>query len=142
MAKYASFGTLFQIGDGATSETFTTVSGVQDIDGPEYSREIIDVTAHDSPGGYEEILPSFKRTGPISFPLVFDPADTTHDATTGLRSFFEDGNSHNFRMIGTDTGSQQMDFSGYVVNFTESRPVAGAWTATVQIKPTGQPTFS
>jgi predicted secreted protein len=142
VAKYSSFGTLFQIGDGGSPETFTTVAGVQDISGPGFETETIDVTAHDSPGAFEELVAGIKRSGDITFDLVYDPAHATHDDTDGLFSFWQDREVHNYKVVFTDAGPTTMSFAGICTGFEFSMPVSGALAASCTIKPTGEPTFA
>lgn len=141
MAKYSSFGTLFQIGSGGSGETFTTVAGVQDISGPGFTTETIDVTAHDSPAAFEELVAGLKRSGEITFTLVYDPVHATHNETTGLFSHWQDRAVHNYKVVFTDAGTTTMSFAGITTGFEFAMPVSGALTTDVTIKPTGEPTF-
>ncbi len=50
----SAFGTVIKIGDGATSEAFTTILGVRNVQGPGRDMEIIDATSHSSSGSYRE----------------------------------------------------------------------------------------
>lgn len=142
MAKFSSFGTLLKLGDGGGPEVFTTVAGVQDIEGPSFSLETIDVTAHDSPGAFEEIVPGIKRSGEIGFTLVYDPADSTHNATTGLFSNLSNRTKRNFQVVFTNATPTTMAFAGYVTGWNHSMPVSGALAVEVAIKPTGLPVFT
>ena len=51
--------------------------------GPDLSTDTDEITNHDSPDGVEEFIPTIKRTGEITFPLVFLPTDPSHDNDTG-----------------------------------------------------------
>ena len=51
------------------------IAEVGDITGPEYSIDEVDVTSHDSPGQGEEVLPTIKRWGAVSFPMNSVPSD-------------------------------------------------------------------
>ena len=59
------------------------IAQVQDVSGPELSTDTDEITNHDSPDGVEEFIPTIKRTGEITFPLVFLPSDPSHDNDTG-----------------------------------------------------------
>ena len=52
----AAYGTLLKLGDGGTPENFTTIAEVRDIGGPELGADVVDVTSHDSPGAWEEVI--------------------------------------------------------------------------------------
>lgn len=64
---------------GAIGATITiggvAIAEVGDITGPEYSLDEVDVTSHDSPGNGEEVLPTLKRWGAVSFPMNSVPSD-------------------------------------------------------------------
>lgn len=78
MAGRDAFGTQLRRGDNAGT-VFTTIANVTSIGGPERSRDTIDVTAHDSPGGWMEFIGSLKDGGEISCDINYDPAELTHD---------------------------------------------------------------
>lgn len=142
--KYSSFGALLKVGDdNATAELFTTVPGVQDITGPEFTTEQIEVTAHDSPGGFREYVVGPKDTGEIGFTLVFDPADATHQKFFGN---WADRQLHNYQLVFTDiqtpSGPTTMDFAGLVVSFSFSMAVIGAMSADCSIRVSGEPIFT
>ena len=58
----------------------TPIAEVRDISGPEFSTDEVDVTSHDSPGFGEEVLPTIKRWGAISFPMNLVAGDAGQDA--------------------------------------------------------------
>jgi predicted secreted protein len=135
--KYSAFGTLLQKSSGGTSPTFATIGGVRDISGPAGSRDVIDVTAHDSPGGYEEIVPGLKRSGEVTFDIAYDPADPSHSGAASIHEAFEDGTLDDYKMVLTDPGTQEIAFSAYVVGWSHSAPVNGSQDVSVTLKPTG-----
>jgi len=141
MSKYSSFGTLLQIGDGGSPENFTTVAGVMDVDGPGLSSDNEDATTHESPGGYEEIIPTLKRTGDVTFDIVWDPSDPTHDGTTGLLAEWKNQSKTNYQLVFPDTGNETFGFAAYILEVGPSAPVSGLLKASVRMKVTGQPTL-
>jgi len=76
MAKYDAFGIALKKGGTAYAQ-------VTSIDGPELSLDTVDVTSHDSAGGWEEVVGTILRSGEISMDLVFDPAHATHKYAAG-----------------------------------------------------------
>lgn len=141
--KYSAFGTQLQLGDGATpTEAFNTVAGVLDISGPAFSTETIDLTAHDSANAFEEIVLGIKRSGEVTFDIVYDPADATHDDATGLFETYQDRETHNFKIIMTDTANTEIAFSGFTIGWEWSFPVNGGLLVSVTIKPDGEPTIT
>jgi hypothetical protein len=58
----------------------TPIEEVRDISGPEFTLDMVDVTSHDSPNGYEEKKPTIKRLGDITFDMAAVPGATGQDA--------------------------------------------------------------
>jgi hypothetical protein len=138
---YSSTGTLLQMDDGG-GVTFTTIAQVQDIDGPAVSTDTEETTNHSSPGGFEEVIPTIKRSGEVTFPILYDPNDPTHDTTTGLYFVQNARAKRSFRMVYPTSPSRRWNFTGYITNLENHAPVAGLLTADVTIKVTGQPTLT
>jgi hypothetical protein len=132
-------------GTGGTAtpvaETFTTVAEVGDIKGPQLTRDTMDVTSHDSPDDYEEFIATIKKSGEVSFPVNWVPADPTHDGSTGLMAAYEDGNTRNWRLVLTDdeVDPSMLAFSGFVDDMSTAMPVNGKLEADVKIKVIGKP---
>lgn len=135
----AAYGTQLKLGDGADpGEVFTTISEVKDITGPGYTLDTIDVTSHSSPGGWEEIIPAFKRNGEVTFDLNYTPSDPTQDINTGLFSILDDRAVRNFQLVWPDGFGLQ--FAAMVTGFEPASPVGDARTASVTLKVSGPPT--
>lgn len=58
----------------------TPIEEVRDISGPQFTLDMVDVTSHDSPNGYEEKKPTIKRLGDITFDMSAVPGATGQDA--------------------------------------------------------------
>lgn len=119
---------------------FTTIAEVKDITGPAVSLDVIDVTNQDSPGKYEEIVPSIRRAGEVDFDCHFIPQDATQDADSGLLWLANNAFKRGYRLQLQDGLSSYWAFDAYVVGFQTKAPVAGVLTATVKLRITGQPT--
>jgi len=142
MTSYAAFGTLLKAGDGAGSETFTTIAQVQTIGGPSLSQDAIDVTHHSSTNGWREFVAGLRDGGEVTFDIQYDPAGATHDAGTGIINDLENGTLRNFQLVFPDTGSTTWSFSGIYTAFEPSAPVDDKLSASVSIKVSGQPTLA
>jgi len=118
--------------DGA--EVFNTIDGAKNISGPNFSMETIDVTHHTSPSNYREVVPSFKSGGEVSFDLIYDPAQTTHE---GLLTDFESRILRNFRIVLPDAGNMQYDFAAYVAGAEVQAPIDNALMLAVKLAVTG-----
>lgn len=134
-------GFLLQVNDAAAgnSGNFTTVAEVKDITGPAVSLDVLDVTNQDSPGGFEEIIPSIRRAGDVDFDVNFDPASGTHDGTTGLLYLAKNKLKRGWRLLLNDPDDTYIAFDAYVVNFQMKAPVAGVLAATTKLRVTGEP---
>lgn len=132
--KYAAFGTILKHGDGADPEVFTGIAGIRSIGGPALTIDTVDVTAHDSAGGFEEIVPTIKRTGDMPLEVVFDPADATHIA---LKADFDARTRSNYEMVFPDAAPTTYEFAAYVTGFELDAPHDGALIASVTLKITG-----
>ncbi len=138
-----SFGTLFQRGDGVTpTEGFTTVAEVKDIDAPELSRSVHDVTHQQSPDGYNEKIGGIRDGGEVSFTLNFLPGNATQDATTGLISDLHTDTKRNYRLVFPDADGTTWTFPGLVTSFKAKAPVDGALEADVTVTVCGKPVIA
>jgi predicted secreted protein len=138
MGAKAAIGTLLQRKNPATG-VYQTIPGCKDIEGPEDTRDVIDVTAHDSPNNREEIIASIKRSGKVSTSLNYDPPNAVHQ---GIRSDYEAGLARDYKIIMTDAGSAEIAFSGFVVDFKFSFPVGGENKVAFGIKISGDLTVT
>lgn len=137
MAKYAAFGTQLQMGDGGGPETFATIINVQALGGPELSVDSVDVTAHDSPGGYEEFVMTILRSGVIGFKILYDPPAATHNKTTGLLKKYQSRTKTNFKLILPDVALSTWTFAGFVRQFKVTSNYDGALEADCEVKVSG-----
>jgi hypothetical protein len=130
-----SASTLLQRGDGGGTEVFTTVAFVKDFDFPKLSRDAIETTSHSS-GGVEEAAPSgILKSGDVSFEIVYDAANVTHDAAVGLHADLITATLHNWKIVLTN--GKTWKFAGFITKFEPKAPVHGVYTAGCSIKVTG-----
>lgn len=122
------------------SGTYTTIAEVKDINGPEASVDVVDVTNQDSPDNFEEIIPTLKRGGSVTFDVNFVPDDATHDSTTGLLSYLNARSLESWQIILPDTGLS-VQFAGYVVKWGFKGPVANVAAASMEIRVSGPVTI-
>lgn len=116
--------------------SYVTVAEVKDINGPETSVDVVDVTNQDSPDNFEEIIPTLKRGGTTSFDVNFVPTDATQDSTTGLLSFLNARSKESWQIVVPGTG-KSVQFQGYVVKWGPKFPVANVATASMDIRVSG-----
>jgi hypothetical protein len=122
----------------------TPIGQIQDISGPQLSTDTDEITNHDSPDHTEEFIATIKRTGEISFPLVFDPDNSGHSA---LFTACDDRTLDDYIMTypdetGTSGDGASWDFAAYCTGFEMSAPVDGHLAAEVTLRVTGAPVFN
>jgi hypothetical protein len=112
----------------------TPIEEVRDISGLEFSTDEVDVTSHDSPGFGEEVLPTIKRWGSISFPMNAVPGATGQEAlyTAWAARSIDD-------YVVTYTNGVTATFPGFVSSFGLSAAVTDINMVEVTIRPTEQP---
>lgn len=141
MSGRDGFGTLFKRATTITpGTTFETIANVTGIKGPDRKRETIDVTAHDSPGGWMEFLGGLKDGGEIQLDLNYDPAEVTHDIDTD----FDDTAPRNYRIVilpGTDE-EWTWSISGVMTDLGDEFPYDDKMTRSMTVKVTGKPTLA
>lgn len=137
MAKYAAKGAILKQDDGTS--TFVAIANVGDVSFQHPQRERIDVTTHDSSGGFREYVDGVLGEGTLSFPLVYDPANATHER---LRASQVSGGNKNFQLILPDAGAAQFAFAALVTKFDINAGVNGRLEAQVELKTSGAITFT
>jgi len=140
-AAIFAHGTLLKIGDGASTEVFTTIAEVTDIGGPEIALEIAEVTSHSSTNGWKEKIGALLDAGQVSFSINYIPTNATHNNTAGLIADMVARTLRNFQLIFPDSGTTTWSFSALVVGFSPTEPIDGALTADVTLEVSGQPTL-
>lgn len=138
----SAFGTLLQIGDGGSPETFTTIAEVQDISGPSFSLDTAEVTSHGSTGGWKEYIGTLLDGGEVSFDINFLPTETTHGYASGLLKDMVNKTVRNFQIVFPDAASTTWTFAALITGFETSEPVGDQLSASVTLKITGQPTLA
>ena len=119
----------------------TAIAQARSFGGPNLTADTTDVTTHDSTGAFEEMVVTILRTGEVTMGLVYDPANATHDASTGLLFRYENKVRTNFSLIFADTGSTVWAFSGDITAFTPDMAHDSSLDAAATIKISGQPTL-
>lgn len=128
MAKTKSFGTSVTIGG-------TAIGGLETINRTGADRNFVDVTTHDSVGGYREYVPGLKEGGTLELTGKFNIADAGQVA---LRA---GGDAVQVVVITLPDGTT-IGFSGYIQPPNEDVPLDDAVTFTASIKITGAITYT
>jgi hypothetical protein len=138
----SSFGTLLKIGDGATSESFTTIAEVTDLGGPNLSLDTEEVTNHSSTDGWDEFIGTILRAGEVPFEVSFIPTNATHSYSAGLIKDMVNRTKRNFQLIFPNISSTTWSFAALVTKFDPKEPVKGRLSASITLKITGKPTLA
>jgi len=122
----------------------TPIGQMMDIAGPHLATDTSEITNHSSPDHTEEFIATIKRTGEITFPLVFNPGDEAHMA---LFTAWKDRTKDDYVMTfpdeeGIADAGAAWTFSAYCVGFGNTAPVNGHLAADITLRPSGSPTFS
>ena len=131
---FSGVGTTFGRANGIASSlpTFTTIAEVNSIDGPNKSRDTIDVTSLNSTDGYREFIPSFRDAGEVSLEMNF-----TQAGYIIMTDDFETEDSREYRITLPDTGGTLIEFDAYVTSLGLGIPMDDKVTAPVTLKITG-----
>lgn len=133
----AGVGTVFNRGNGLSSESFSPISEINSIDGLSATAEDIDVTSLDSTGGWREYIRGFRDAGTVVLNMNW-----TRDNYITMLADFESDDSVNYQIVFNDAGDTTIDFTGYVTELPITIPMDDKVTMTVTIKVTGQPSVS
>jgi len=114
MAKIATKGVLVKTGSSATpTDNLANVKTVRLKHG---RREMIKATTHDSTSTDEYIPRPLRDTADLEVVVLFDPANSGHDA---LFDAYAAGTKWYFTVVRPDAGAAQTAMSGYITDFSE-----------------------
>ncbi len=121
-----------------TFGTTLTLNGVGiinmgDIDGPQISRDTVDISTHSSPEQWEEMMATMKRSGNVGFTLVFVPLNAVHIA---LYTSLDDGTLDAYQLRAPDATG--WDYNALVTALGEVYPIAGFLARAVTMKVSGK----
>lgn len=111
------------------------IAKCKSISGPSFEADEIDVTTHDSAGGFREFIRGLVDPGEISAECVFDPTDASHAEVDGVIADLLSGTIFGYRIQWVDAG-RELQFSAFVKSFPITSPVDAELTATVTLRVT------
>ena len=129
---FSGVGAQFKRGDGASNEAFAALAEVNSIQGPNKTRDTIDVTSLDSTDGYREFIAGFRDGGEVVLNMNF-----TRAGFDVLNDDYESDDSVNYQIVLPDTGQTTLDLAGYVTNVAMGIPMDDKVTMDITIKITG-----
>jgi len=126
MARQGGFGTVVKI---TVTAALTAITHAQDIEFPEFEKILADITGHDAPGGYEEIIATGKRKmNEFTCKLTWDVAEATFNTDNTVQMSVEDPD-----------GSEVITFDAHVSKLGRIAEQEEGYVCDVTIKPTGIP---
>lgn len=135
MGTQGGYGVVAKI---KVSSIMTAIVHVLDMEFPEFEKILADVTAHDSPGGYQEMIATGKRKmNPCKMTLLWDVVATTHAAVLAA---FNSDSTVDFSVQDPD-GTEVIAFACHVSKLGRISEQEEGYKCEVEIQPTGVPTI-
>lgn len=133
MTPQGGFGTVVKI---TVTSTLTAVAHAQDIEFPEFEKILADITGHDAPGGYEEIIATGKRKmNAFKLKLTWDVAEVTHAAMVAA---FNSDDVVGMSVEDPD-GAEVIAFDAHIAKLGRIAEQEEGYVCEVEVKPTGIP---
>jgi len=129
-----SVGTKFYRWDGSNWISIAEIIG---IDGPNKTKDTIEVTTLLSTDRYKEFLGELKDGGTVALDMNFSNA--TYDI---MSTDFEDNDTNNYAIVFIDTDRSAFELVGILTELGLGTAVGDKVSAPVTIKVTGKPTLS
>lgn len=139
MAKFKTKGLIFKFGASNPPSTSVAQCGDGTINFGE-REALLDVTTHDNSTGVSEMLDNGFKT-PMSFDceLMFDPADSQHEA---IRAAQESGATNYVQLVLPDTGAATLTAAIRVKSFSVPMPVKGKLVANISVEGLAATTYA
>ena len=126
----SGIGTKFRWMDGSI---WAELAEITNIGGPNKTRDTIDVTNLDSPGGYKEYIAGMRDAGEISLDMNF-----TRETYAIVNALFESEDLADFQIMLQDDEHTTFSFAGLVTTISMGIPANDKISANATIKISGQ----
>lgn len=136
MAGVDGFGVRLLREETPGAGDYMAIANISSLDGPGISREEIDVTAHDSPDQWEEIIFGIKRSGEVSIDVNWHPSQHSY-----LLDDFNSPDPRGYRIVWPDPDQTTWDFQAGLTGYEPSAPHDDKLEASVTFKLSGPPDF-
>lgn len=134
------YGTLFQTGNGASPEVFSTLAEVTAVTPPGMSRDSVDATHMQSPEAWREFIAGLKDGGEVSLELNFVPGGTAAAALTAELALSGSSATKNRRIV--FASGDMFEFAAFLTGFEPDAPLDDKMTGAPTFKVTGKPTLT
>jgi predicted secreted protein len=127
--------------DSNGAGVFVTIASVEDLSGPSRSRNMIDVSAHDSPDNYREFVKGMKDGGEVTATINYQPGETTHQA---LDADFEEDELRDYQLVllPGDSDEHTWEFTAGISDISDEFPLDDKMAREVTFKISGKPTLT
>lgn len=144
MTQHGTHGIALKLSDMAGTPVFATVAQGVTVTPPQGSRGASVIAEHDMTGSVEKLPDALRDEGTIQLTVDLDPADATHDETTGIEEAYVSGDLKNWQLVFPDVGAKQADFAAYVQsrNYEAYPASAGVGQATITLDISGDITWT
>lgn len=129
-------GNYFQREADDSTDGFVTLGGFTQIDPPQQSRAVEDITDTGDEDGYDRVISGLRSGGEVSLSLNFVPGGNTESQ---LQADLESDELHNYRILFKNGAT--VDFAGLVTGVQPTGPMASKMTASVTVKVSGRPVW-
>ena len=132
-------GLLLQVGASVASPgAYQTIANVSDYTQP-LKADTVDVT--NVGDTWHRRISTLLDMGAITFNVFWMMLETTHDATTGLRYFFENRILKPWKVVYPDGSSSSDTFDAYVTAFSSAAKVGDVFRASCTLSNDGAPSL-
>jgi predicted secreted protein len=130
-------GAVFNRSNMATVPSYAAIAEINDINGPNLSRDTIDTTSLDTTGGYRTFIGGFRNGGEVTLEMNF-----TYAGYDYLKDDFEDADARDYQIVLPDAGNTTLAFSALVTALGLKIPTSDKITASVTLKISGEVTLT
>lgn len=134
-AAHSSMGYVLKV----KNVSFLEVIEVRNLSGPTRTWDLDDITTLGSPDKAEELLPTVKRMGVVTWTMNHLPADTQHQYVENAN---DNATKEEWQITASDAGAELVQFFGYVTKFERNAEVGRASIVNVEVKLTGDYTVT
>ena len=133
----SGIGATFKRSDMATAPAFTAIAEVGDINGPNKSRDTIDVTHLGSTSGYKEFIGGLRDGGEVTIDMNF-----TYAGYDLINDDFEDDNPRDYQIVLSDSTATTLQFSALCTKLDLKTPKGDKISASASFKISGVVTLT
>jgi predicted secreted protein len=132
-------GSLLQIGDGASVETFATIPEVSRVAPPNVRFDLLEVTSHDSTGGFREWVPGLADGENATAEFFWVPSNEIHQM---VRDANLNKTRKNMKIVFTGDSENTFAYAAYVMSFGPQADVGQILRSSAGFRMTGQPSWT